>query len=352
MSAWIQHIKAFAAKNNLSYGCALSNPECSRSYRASKEKKVGLQESIPSVNPKNISMKGIEIKKPYVAPAPPVKASKKVFADPNLMGMIEGFKPKLSADELNKVEDVFSEFRYYQNNFYRLGNLNLNKKRAAELQKVDDEATDVKEEWQEYIMNMYGISGNWFDNVEASYRGYFTDNIIDADDDEKYDKEEFDDKIPGDIYSELADLNEILEKILKHRISYYKPKPKPKVAPKAAAKPAAKPKAAAAAAAKPAPDKNWKNIGKNTFLGKKLDRYGNKWIWDEDNQDAPLIGVLKPKANAGFDKTFELTNPNDFNSLSENEKRYYNQLEGVIKKYVDTRNKKLDKDKAFGEWAK
>ena len=101
-------------------------------------------------------------------------------------------------------------------------------------------------------------------------------------------------------------------------------------------------------------NKNWKNIGKNTFMGKKQDRYGNRWIWDEDNKEAPLLGVVKPKSITltGFDKAFEFTKPDDFNSLSEKEKSYYNQLEGVIKKYVDTRNKKLDKDRAFGEWAK
>jgi len=31
---WVDHVKSFAAKNNLSYGCALSKPECKESYRA------------------------------------------------------------------------------------------------------------------------------------------------------------------------------------------------------------------------------------------------------------------------------------------------------------------------------
>ena len=30
---WILHIKDFAQRNNLSYGCALSKPECSAEYR-------------------------------------------------------------------------------------------------------------------------------------------------------------------------------------------------------------------------------------------------------------------------------------------------------------------------------
>ena len=36
-SPWIQHIKDFAAQNNLSYGCAMSKPECKASYKSKKE---------------------------------------------------------------------------------------------------------------------------------------------------------------------------------------------------------------------------------------------------------------------------------------------------------------------------
>jgi hypothetical protein len=103
-SPWIEHIRKFAAENNLSYGCAMTTPECRATYtpvkKAKKPKKPTkkelkkqslekqsladrvqnalererLQESVPAVNPKNISMRGIEIKKPYVAP---VKAAAK-----------------------------------------------------------------------------------------------------------------------------------------------------------------------------------------------------------------------------------------------------------------------------------
>jgi hypothetical protein len=31
---WVDHVKKFAADNNLSYGCALSKPECKETYRA------------------------------------------------------------------------------------------------------------------------------------------------------------------------------------------------------------------------------------------------------------------------------------------------------------------------------
>jgi len=31
-NAWTLHVKAFARKHNLSYGCAMSTPECRESY--------------------------------------------------------------------------------------------------------------------------------------------------------------------------------------------------------------------------------------------------------------------------------------------------------------------------------
>jgi len=48
-SAWIQHIKDFAAKNNLSYGCAMSNPQCKASYvSAKKPTKTALKKQLAS----------------------------------------------------------------------------------------------------------------------------------------------------------------------------------------------------------------------------------------------------------------------------------------------------------------
>ena len=36
VNAWVEHIKAFAKKNNISYGCALSNPACRATYKPKK----------------------------------------------------------------------------------------------------------------------------------------------------------------------------------------------------------------------------------------------------------------------------------------------------------------------------
>jgi hypothetical protein len=34
---WILYVKQFALKNNISYGCAISNPECKANYKSSVE---------------------------------------------------------------------------------------------------------------------------------------------------------------------------------------------------------------------------------------------------------------------------------------------------------------------------
>jgi hypothetical protein len=48
-SAWIQHIKDFAAKNNLSYGCAMSDPQCKATYvSVKKPTKTALKKQLAS----------------------------------------------------------------------------------------------------------------------------------------------------------------------------------------------------------------------------------------------------------------------------------------------------------------
>ena len=41
VNEWIEHVKNFARKNNLSYGCAITEPRCQASY---KPKKLTLKE--------------------------------------------------------------------------------------------------------------------------------------------------------------------------------------------------------------------------------------------------------------------------------------------------------------------
>jgi len=37
MSKWIEHIKSWAKQNNKSFGCALSDPQCSEDYHRTKD---------------------------------------------------------------------------------------------------------------------------------------------------------------------------------------------------------------------------------------------------------------------------------------------------------------------------
>jgi len=43
-SKWIEHIKDFASRNNLSYGCALSDPRCKEEYHKNKPQKLTSKE--------------------------------------------------------------------------------------------------------------------------------------------------------------------------------------------------------------------------------------------------------------------------------------------------------------------
>jgi hypothetical protein len=45
-SAWIQHIKDFAAKNNLSYSCSMTDPECKATYVPVKKAKKPTKTSL------------------------------------------------------------------------------------------------------------------------------------------------------------------------------------------------------------------------------------------------------------------------------------------------------------------
>jgi hypothetical protein len=35
-SAWVEHVKDYAKRKGLSYGCALSDPKCSKEYKTGK----------------------------------------------------------------------------------------------------------------------------------------------------------------------------------------------------------------------------------------------------------------------------------------------------------------------------
>lgn len=79
-SRWVEFVKEFARKNNLSYGCALSKPECSAEYRkkygtpkrkskakakVEKEPVIELEEAMPKeMTPVSSKVKVAPRKKP------------------------------------------------------------------------------------------------------------------------------------------------------------------------------------------------------------------------------------------------------------------------------------------------
>ena len=72
---WVEHVKAFAAKNNLSYACALSKPECKQSYQKydpsktkimSKEKRKEVDAKAKKLIPKPMKIKVSKKQKDYV----------------------------------------------------------------------------------------------------------------------------------------------------------------------------------------------------------------------------------------------------------------------------------------------
>jgi len=79
MSRWIQWIKEFAKKTNKSYGCALSDPECSASYR----RKYGVAKKVPAkVERERMGMEDKDAPAPPVPPPPPPPPVEAVVEQP------------------------------------------------------------------------------------------------------------------------------------------------------------------------------------------------------------------------------------------------------------------------------
>jgi hypothetical protein len=130
-SAWIQHIKDFAKEKNLSYGCALSDPECSRTYRLKhppKTKKTKtaptppppppppLVAAEPTGNPK-MQIKGIDIKRPAsdfdFKEIEPVKKKRiaKTAPEKKIELIIEEDEPVNELDNLKSRKDLLGFYK-------------------------------------------------------------------------------------------------------------------------------------------------------------------------------------------------------------------------------------------------
>ena len=119
---WIEHVKSFAAKNNLSYGCAISKPECKSSYQGAKLKEVNAKNPIPSPN-KSRKMKsalasiksatsrssssspmvGLTPSAVYSTPPAPVTSSPNKKKERQEMGLEDFKSTKLGASQFNYI---------------------------------------------------------------------------------------------------------------------------------------------------------------------------------------------------------------------------------------------------------
>lgn len=96
MNRWVEFVKQFARANNISYPCAVSNPECKRLYKESKHYKlaknvVELEQAYPEYKPK-----GLKIYKR-------VNPVEKVFEIPELTRLIHSFKAEFDENDKKKV---------------------------------------------------------------------------------------------------------------------------------------------------------------------------------------------------------------------------------------------------------
>jgi len=80
-NAWIEHIRRWSKANGVSYGCAISKPECRASYQAKKpgaERAAMAEEDVNRALPKKRVVRGRTIKRteimgaaaPVPAPSP------------------------------------------------------------------------------------------------------------------------------------------------------------------------------------------------------------------------------------------------------------------------------------------
>ena len=52
-NAWVEHVKDFAKRRGLSYGCAISHPDCSKEYKSDKARE-GMKKIMGSLTAKQL----------------------------------------------------------------------------------------------------------------------------------------------------------------------------------------------------------------------------------------------------------------------------------------------------------
>lgn len=85
-NAWVEHVRKFASKNGISYGCAVSDPECKASYHKQKARNAKKTRT-PAQETEGMGAEDVDAPKPKKRGT----ASKKVIDNFDLLKKISGF---------------------------------------------------------------------------------------------------------------------------------------------------------------------------------------------------------------------------------------------------------------------
>ena len=138
-NAWTNHVKNFARENNLTYGCAISEPRCKASYKkpvkqktqkAEREDKGSNDVNVPRSPPPEI--KTFRKKRPVSAPTPspepapaPIPPPPPIFVPPPPPQTLASFtEPKLTKREYDLLQETKKIFRDFTRGV-RTGNSNI-----------------------------------------------------------------------------------------------------------------------------------------------------------------------------------------------------------------------------------
>lgn len=144
-SRWTEWVKSWASKNNLSYGCALSNPECSAEYK----KKYGTSKKVPQKKEREtMGMEDVNIGK------------NEVFVN-----------PKKNVESENAYTNAYSELGYaLQNkqNKYLMPAIFKTGNKKGQLRNLSDRfpneslgLEDIRRNEIKRLAKKYNIEDNW-----------------------------------------------------------------------------------------------------------------------------------------------------------------------------------------------
>ena len=114
---WTNHVKQFARENNLTYGCAISDPRCKSSYKKPVKQKAEQPEPAPAPETKTFRKKR---QAPSPVPPPPL-----VFVPPPPPQTLASFtEPNITKQEYDLLQETKKIFRDFTRGI-RTGNSNI-----------------------------------------------------------------------------------------------------------------------------------------------------------------------------------------------------------------------------------